>query len=73
MVECTITPDIKIVISSTVFCSLYSFINVLNLQVLSDDNITTILLLARAVTSDIPAILGLERFAGLCVSWRHRQ
>ena len=39
--ECTTTPDITIVISST--NSLYSFINVINLQVVSDKNSTTIL------------------------------
>ena len=27
----------------------------------------------RSATSDIPAILGLGRFVGLCVSWRHLQ
>ena len=31
------------------------------------------LLWGRSATSDISAILALERFVGLCVSWRHRQ
>ena len=31
------------------------------------------LLWGRSATSDIPAIFGLERVVGLCISWRHRQ
>ena len=50
--------------------SLYSFINLLNLQVVSDENSTTILVSA---SRNIPAILGLERFVALSVYWSHRQ
>ena len=57
----------------SVHSSLYSVINVLNLQVFSDENSNAYLLWGLSATSDIPAILGLERFMGLCVSWRHRQ
>ena len=70
--ECTTTADITIIISSTVHCTL-SFLNVLNLQFVSDENNNTILVVGTFATSDIPAILGLEKFAGLRVSWRHMQ
>ena len=76
--ECTTTPDMTIVILSTVPCTL---INVLNLQfvllrsfhmivAIGDENSTTIHVVW---TNDIPAILGLERYMNMCVSWRHRQ
>ena len=45
---------------------IFGLIFLLNLQVVSDENSTTILIVGTSTTSGIPAILGLGRLVGLC-------